>query len=75
MSETWEEQLSRVRMMATQEGGTWDLSDNDRAALQAVLARLDEHEKKADAADESEPEADSDPDEEADEAEGGDETA
>lgn len=38
--ESWEDQLSRVRMMAGG-GETWDLSDNDRAALQAVLQRVD----------------------------------
>jgi hypothetical protein len=37
MSETFQEQLARVEMMA--EGhDTWDLSDNDTAALKAVLA-------------------------------------
>lgn len=38
--EDWDESLSRVRMMA--EGDPkWDLSPNDRAALQAVLDRVD----------------------------------
>ena len=37
MSESFKEQLSRVQMMA--DGSpTWDLSDNDTAALEAVLA-------------------------------------
>lgn len=36
--ETFTEQLSRVRMMSEDDGLTWDLSDNDQAALKAVLA-------------------------------------
>lgn len=37
--ETWEEQLDRVMMMV--EGDPkWDLSDNDRQALDAILYRL-----------------------------------
>src|SRR4030095_2087671 len=36
--ETLSEQMSRVQMMASDDGDTWDLSDNDRAALKAVLA-------------------------------------
>lgn len=40
MAETWNEQLSRVRLMAD-DCDTWDLSDNDIAALRAVLERLD----------------------------------
>lgn len=39
MSESFDEQVSRVRLMASGEP-TWDLSDNDRAALQAVLDAL-----------------------------------
>ena len=42
MSETYKEKLSRVRMMASERGGTWDLSDNDCAALSAILKRLDQ---------------------------------
>lgn len=40
MSETNEEKLDRVRLMA---GGdpTWDLSSNDLAALKHVMAELD----------------------------------
>jgi hypothetical protein len=42
MSETFEEQIERVRAMATDErGAKWDLSDNDRAALTALLAVVD----------------------------------
>lgn len=38
--------LSRVRMMADEnQCHTWDLSDNDRAALTMVLERLDVLEK------------------------------
>jgi hypothetical protein len=39
MTETYVEQLERVRGMAAGEP-TWDLSDNDTAALRAVLDRL-----------------------------------
>lgn len=38
MSESFEDQLSRVQLMADPKSGTWDLSKNDCAALQAVLA-------------------------------------
>jgi len=41
MSESYSEQLSRVRLMATDREGQWDLSDNDCAALSAVLSRLE----------------------------------
>jgi hypothetical protein len=41
-SESFTEQVSRVRMMAEDDGETWDLSDNDKAALRAVLAKLAE---------------------------------
>ncbi len=34
---TLQDQLSRVRMMSTDKGTTWDLSPNDQAALRAVL--------------------------------------
>lgn len=37
MAESFEDQLSRVEQMATGDP-TWDLSDNDIAALQAVLS-------------------------------------
>jgi hypothetical protein len=40
MSETYAEQLDRVRGMADG-GDTWDLSDNDTAALTAMLSRLE----------------------------------
>lgn len=41
MPESFEDQLSRVRLMS--EGDpTWDLSPNDQAALKAVLAKLEE---------------------------------
>jgi hypothetical protein len=39
--ETIQEQISRVRMMAEDDGETWDLSDNDKAALKAVLREND----------------------------------
>lgn len=40
MPESFEDQLSRVRLMS--EGDpTWDLSPNDQAALKAVLAQLE----------------------------------
>ncbi len=38
-TETYEDQLSRVQGMASGDA-TWDLSDNDTAALNALLARL-----------------------------------
>jgi hypothetical protein len=37
-AETFREQLARVEQMAEDSGETWDLSDNDTAALKAVLA-------------------------------------
>lgn len=40
MPESFKEQLSRVQQMAEDDGETWDLSDNDKAALKAVLAAL-----------------------------------
>lgn len=45
MAESWEDQKARVGLMATD--GKWDLSDNDRAAVKAVLQRLDAHEARA----------------------------
>lgn len=39
MSESFEDQLSRVKLMASGEP-TWDLSPNDCAALSAVLANF-----------------------------------
>jgi hypothetical protein len=44
MSETAEEKLDRVRLMAD-EVDAWDLSDNDIAALRYVLDRLDKAER------------------------------
>ena len=41
MTETIQEQISRVRQMVIDDGDTWDLSDNDKAALKALLAALD----------------------------------
>jgi hypothetical protein len=43
MSEAFEEQMARMRMMANG-GDKWDLSPNDRAALVAVLGRYAEME-------------------------------
>lgn len=42
--EAYIEQLERLRLMASGDP-TWDLSDNDRAALSSVLGRLDECER------------------------------
>lgn len=42
MSESYEEQLNRLNLMADDDGTTWDLSDNDQAAISAILDRLDE---------------------------------
>jgi hypothetical protein len=43
-SETLDEQLGRVRaMVADDHCAKWDLSDNDRAALAAVLAEVARH--------------------------------
>ncbi len=39
--ELWPEQLSRVHGMAVGDP-TWDLSENDCAALQAVLSKLED---------------------------------
>lgn len=36
--EEFRDHLSRVEQMAADDGCTWDLSDNDQAALRAVLA-------------------------------------
>ena len=41
MPESFPDQLSRVRLMASGDSGTWDLSPNDLAALTAVLSKLD----------------------------------
>lgn len=41
-NETKREKLDRVRGMANDHGGTWDLSDNDMAALRAVLRDHDD---------------------------------
>jgi hypothetical protein len=41
VSETWEDQQSRLVLMADQKDSKWDLSVNDRAAIRAALARLD----------------------------------
>lgn len=35
--ESFQEQLSRVKQMAQDDGESWDLSENDRAALTALL--------------------------------------
>lgn len=41
MSESFQDQLSRLECMADDDTGmTWDLSDNDRAAISAVLTAL-----------------------------------
>ena len=40
MSESFREQVERVIDMSRDNGGTWDLSDNDQAALKAVLQRM-----------------------------------
>jgi len=37
MSEDFCEQLARVKMMVEDDGETWDLSPNDKAALSALL--------------------------------------
>jgi hypothetical protein len=42
VSESYQEQLSRVEMMAAGTDDTWDLSDNDCLALQAILKCLSE---------------------------------
>jgi hypothetical protein len=39
-AETWDEQRERLHAM-TADSGTWDLSDNDRAAIAAALAQID----------------------------------
>lgn len=42
MAESFKEQLFRVQSMAKDDGSTWDLSENDQAALQAMLDALNE---------------------------------
>jgi len=39
-AETLDEQLDRLLAMAADGHGKWDLSDNDRAAIAAVLAEV-----------------------------------
>ena len=41
MSEAFNDQISRLRMMVSDHGQTWDLSPNDEAAIHAVLAERD----------------------------------
>ena len=36
--ESFDEQLSRVEQMIADDGETWDLSPNDKAALKALLS-------------------------------------
>lgn len=40
MPESLEDQISRVEMMSNDDGGTWDLSVKDKAALKALLATI-----------------------------------
>jgi len=42
MSENKDDMMSRLRMMAKDNGGTWDLSPNDQAAIQHALDVIDE---------------------------------
>jgi len=42
ISESFREQVERVIAMSRDDGGTWDLSPNDQAALKAVLLRMSE---------------------------------
>jgi hypothetical protein len=44
MSESFSEQVERVKSMARGDA-TWDLSDNDTAALKAILVKLEEQGK------------------------------
>jgi len=39
--ENTEDMMSRLRMMATDKGDTWDLSPKDQAAIRYALDRLD----------------------------------
>jgi hypothetical protein len=41
MSESFADQMSRLRQMCDEGSETWDLSDNDRAAISTVLASHD----------------------------------
>ena len=43
-TESFSEQVERVKSMARGDG-TWDLSDNDQAALKTLLAKLEEQGK------------------------------
>ncbi len=42
MSESFKDQVRRVASMSMDRMGTWDLSDNDCAALSALLGFVDE---------------------------------
>jgi hypothetical protein len=42
MGETLTEQIERLRTMAEDDGETWDLSDNDKAAIVGVLGLVEE---------------------------------
>ena len=44
MSETFDDQIDRLRLMA-RGNPKWDLSDNDRAAIKAALDRIEELER------------------------------
>lgn len=37
MSESWDDKMSRLSLMTVDEGLTWDLSDNDQAAIRMAL--------------------------------------
>jgi hypothetical protein len=41
--ETPRDQIERLRAMATDHGETWDLSDNDRAAIRFALGQIEHH--------------------------------
>jgi hypothetical protein len=48
--ENYNDQLSRLNLMADDDGTTWDLSENDQAAISAVLDKLSSVEAERDAA-------------------------
>lgn len=40
MAETYSEQLGRLRLMSEADENEWDLSENDQAAIKAVLSKM-----------------------------------
>jgi hypothetical protein len=47
--ENYDDQLSRLNLMADDDGTSWDLSENDQAAISAVIDKLSSVEAERDA--------------------------